>query len=48
MFSHPRSLVTRCQKLSKIICLLLSTMVVSLLFYDFVDGKSIKKLKIKK
>lgn len=44
MFSHPRSLGTRCQKLSNIICLLLSGMVISLLFYDFVDGKSFNKL----
>lgn len=40
VFSHPRSLVTRCQKLSKIICLLFSAMVISLLFYDWVERKS--------
>ncbi|XP_025191851.1 LOW QUALITY PROTEIN: polycystic kidney disease and receptor for egg jelly-related protein [Melanaphis sacchari] len=34
---HPRSLITRCQKLSRIICLLFSSMVISLLFYDLVD-----------
>lgn len=40
IFSHPRSTVTRCQNLSKIVCLLLSAMVTSLLFYDYMDGKS--------